>query len=137
VIDVAFTETAPLAHYVLPVASQFEKAEATFFNFEFPENYFHVRKRLIPPLPGLFSEAELHCRLLEALGELPAEPIAALRAAWKEGHKSFREKFIALAMSDPGAVPIAPALLYRAIGDLLPEGLAEAAGVWLQCQAAA
>jgi anaerobic selenocysteine-containing dehydrogenase len=137
VIDVAFIETARLAHYVLPVASQFEKAEATFFNFEFPENYFHVRRRLIPPLPGLFSEAELHCRLLEALGELPAEPIAALRAAWKEGHKSFREKFIALAMSDPRVVPIAPALLYRAIGDLLPEGLAEAAGVWLQCQAAA
>ena len=137
VIDVAFTETARLAHYVLPVASQFEKAEATFFNFEFPENYFHVRKRLMPPLPGLFSEAELHCRILEALGELPAEPIAALRAAWQEGRKAFREKFMALAMSDRRIVPVAPALLYRAIGDLLPEGLAEAAGVWLLCQSAA
>ena len=137
VIDVAFTETARLAHYVLPVASQFEKAEATFFNFEFPENYFHVRKRLMPPLPGLFSEAELHCRLLEALGELPAEPIAALRAAWKEGRKAFQETVVALAMSNPRVVSIAPALLYRAIGDLLPEGLAEAAGVWLQCHTAA
>lgn len=64
VIDVAFTETARLAHYVLPVASQIEKAEATFFNFEFPENYFHVRRPLMAPLPGLFSEAELHCRVL-------------------------------------------------------------------------
>jgi hypothetical protein len=62
VIDVAFTETARLAHYVLPVASQFEKAEATFFNFDFPENYFHLRKPLLEPLPGLFSEAELHAR---------------------------------------------------------------------------
>jgi anaerobic selenocysteine-containing dehydrogenase len=137
VIDVALSETARLAHYVLPVASQFEKAEATFFNFEFPDNYFHVRKRLMPPLPGLFSEAELHCRLLEALGELPAEPLAALRAAWKEGRQAFREKVVALAMSDPRLVAIAPALLYRAIGDLLPEGLAEAAGVWLQCQTVA
>lgn len=137
VIDVAFTETARLAHYVLPVASQFEKAEATFFNFEFPENYFHVRRRLMPPLPGLFSEAELHCRLLEALGELPTEAIAALRAAWKEDRKSFRERFMALAMSDRRAIPVAPALLYRAIGDLLPEGLAEAAGVWLLCQTVA
>jgi anaerobic selenocysteine-containing dehydrogenase len=136
-IDVAFTETARLSHYVLPVASQFEKAEATFFNFEFPENYFHVRKPLMAPLPGLFSEAELHCRLLEALGELPAEPIVALRAAWKEGRKAFREKFMALATSDRRVVPVAPALLYRAIGDLLPQGLAEAAGVWLQCQAVA
>jgi anaerobic selenocysteine-containing dehydrogenase len=137
VIDVALSETARLAHYVLPVASQFEKAEATFFNFEFPANYFHVRKRLMPPLPGLFSEAELHCRLLEALGDLPAEPIAALRAAWKEGRESFREKFATLAMRDRRVVPLAPALVYRAIGDLLPEGMAEAAGVWLQCQTAA
>src|SRR5262245_36541919 len=33
VIDVAMTETARLADYVLPAATQFEKAEATFFNF--------------------------------------------------------------------------------------------------------
>ena len=44
------TETARLAHYVLPAASQFEKPEATFFNFEFPANYFHLRPRLFAPL---------------------------------------------------------------------------------------
>jgi anaerobic selenocysteine-containing dehydrogenase len=136
-IDVAFTETARLSHYVLPVASQFEKAEATFFNFEFPENYFHVRRPLMAPLPGLFSEAELHCRLLETLGDLPSEPIAELRTSWQEGRKSFRERFLALATSDRRVAPLAPALLYRAIGDLLPEGLAEAAGVWLLCQTVA
>ncbi len=137
VIDVALSETARLAHYVLPVASQYEKAEASFFNFEFPKNYFHVHKPLMPPLPGLFSEAELHCRLLEALSELPAEPVAALRAAWKEGRKSFRQKFTELAMSDPRVIALAPALLFRAMGDLLPEGLAESAAVWLLCQALA
>ena len=52
VIDVAMSETAQLAHYVLPAATQFEKAEATFFNFEFPSNYFHLRRALLPPLPG-------------------------------------------------------------------------------------
>jgi anaerobic selenocysteine-containing dehydrogenase len=134
VIDVAFTETARLAHYVLPVASQFEKAEATFFNFEFPNNYFHLRKALLPPLPGLFSEAELHARLLEALGELPAESVAALRAAWNEGRTSFREKFFELAMTDHRTIALAPVLLYRAIGDLLPQGLAEGAGLWTVCQ---
>src|SRR5262249_40132517 len=39
VIDVAMTETAQHAHYVLPAPSQFEKAEATFFTLDFPENY--------------------------------------------------------------------------------------------------
>jgi anaerobic selenocysteine-containing dehydrogenase len=130
VIDVAFTETARLAHYVLPVASQFEKAEATFFNFEFPHNYFHVRKALLPPLPGLFSEAELHARLVEALGAMPTDAVAALRAAWQEGRVPFRETFFTLAGTDPNLIPLAPVVLYRAIGDLLPEGLAEAATLW-------
>src|SRR6185437_10707129 len=35
VIDIAMTETARLAHYVLPAASQFEKAEATSFTWNF------------------------------------------------------------------------------------------------------
>lgn len=40
-------------------------------------------------------------------------------------------------MSDPRVIALAPALLYRAIRDLLAEGLAEAAGVWLLWQSAA
>ncbi len=137
VIDVAFSETARLAHYVLPVASQFEKAEATFFNFEFPHNYFHLRKALLPPQHGLFSEAELHSRLAEALGAMPHPAVAELRAAWEDGRKAFREKFFALVGANPRLLGIAPVVLYRAIGDLLPEGLAEGAGVWGLCQIAA
>lgn len=133
VIDVAFTETARLADYVLPVASQYEKAEATFFNFEFPNNYFHVRKALLPPLDGTFSEAELHARLLEALGEMPTEAVAALRAAWQESREGFRMKFFELAGGNPKLIAIAPVVLYRAIGDLLPAGMAEAAAVWALC----
>jgi anaerobic selenocysteine-containing dehydrogenase len=137
VIDVAFTETARLADYVLPVASQFEKAEATFFNFEFPHNYFHLRKALMPAKDGLFSEAELHSRILEALGQMPHDAVAALRAAWLEGRAEFRVKFFELASMNPGLIAIAPVVLYRAIGDLLPEGLAEGAAVWALCQIAA
>ena len=52
VIDVAMTETARQADYVLPASSQFEKAEATFFNLEFPRNGFQLRQPLFPPRPG-------------------------------------------------------------------------------------
>lgn len=71
VVDVAFTETARLAHYVLPAASQFEKWECTGFNLEFPENAFHLRKPLFAPLGETLPEAEIYTRLLEAMGELP------------------------------------------------------------------
>ena len=57
VIDVAMTETARLAHYVLPAASQYEKPEATFFNLEFPHNTFHLRHPLLEPLPGHAARA--------------------------------------------------------------------------------
>src|SRR5690242_12215752 len=52
VIDVAMTETARLADYVLPAATQFEKPEATFFNLEFPHNTFQLRHPLFEPLEG-------------------------------------------------------------------------------------
>ncbi len=46
VVDVAMTETARLAHYVLPAATQFEKWECTGFNLEFPDNAFQLRHPL-------------------------------------------------------------------------------------------
>ncbi len=51
VVDVAMTETARLADYVLPVPTQFEKYEATFFTFDFPRNIFHLRHPVLPA-PG-------------------------------------------------------------------------------------
>ena len=137
VVDVAMTETARLAHYVLPVASQLEKAEATFFNFEFPRNVFHLRKALMAPRHGLFSEAELHARLLEQAGAVPADAVAALRQAWAAGRPAFRRAFAELTAASPQALGLMPVLLYRAIGDLLPEGYAEGAALWGVCQLAA
>jgi len=56
VIDVAMTETARHAHYVLPAPSQFEKWEATFFTLEFPANVFQLRAPMFEPLPGTLAE---------------------------------------------------------------------------------
>ena len=91
VIDVAMTETARPAHYVLPAASQFEKAEATFFNFEFPRKVFHLRHPILEPLPGKLVEPEIHARLAEAMGYLVPEKLAPLHeAALKVGRHTPR-----------------------------------------------
>ena len=137
VIDVALTETGRMADYVLPVATQFEKAEATFFNFEFPENAFHLRRPLLDPPAGLFSEAELHARLIEALGAMPGDAVKALRSAWDEGREAFRKQFFTLLAEDAGFFGLAPVVLYRAIGDELPHRLAEGAVLWALAQLAA
>jgi len=85
VIDIAMTETAREADYVLPATTQFEKAEATFFNFEFPENYFHIRAPLFTPPQGVLDEAEIHARIAQALGTVPADIEEELCSALAEG----------------------------------------------------
>lgn len=80
VVDVALTETARLAHYVLPASSQLEKWETTFFQMEFPTQVAHLRRPLLPARPGTLPEPEIYRRLLVALGELPPEGFPLLRA---------------------------------------------------------
>ncbi|MCH9687610.1 MAG: molybdopterin-dependent oxidoreductase [Deltaproteobacteria bacterium] len=130
VIDVAMTETAQLADYVLPTSTQYEKAEATFFNFEFPENGFHLRQPILTPPPGVLSEAEIHARLVEALGAVTEDDIAPLREAATRGAPAFAQVFFTRVMPNPRLAGLAPVLLFRALAPTLPEGLAEGAVLW-------
>lgn len=115
VIDTAMSETARLAHYVLPASSQFEKAEATFFNFEFPKNVFHLRHRLVPPRHGTLPEAEIHARLCEALGAVTEADLAPLRAAAAVGREAYLQALFARVLPDPRLSGVAPVLLYRTL----------------------
>jgi anaerobic selenocysteine-containing dehydrogenase len=130
VIDVAMTETARQADYVLPATSQFEKAEATFFNLEFPRNGFHLRQPLFPPRPGTLTEAEMHARLVEALGELDARHYRFLRHAARLGRTAFGLAFAWKAARDKQVARYAPIVLYRTLGETLPAGFAPAASLW-------
>ena len=136
VIDVAMTETARLADYVLPASTQYEKAEATFFNFEFPENYFHLRAPLLAPPEGPLSEAEIHARLTEALGAYTDDDLAPLHAAAREGLEQYARVFLSNVMAVPRLAGVASAILYRTLGPTLPDGLSEGAvilGAAAQC----
>ena len=129
-IDVAMTETARLAHYILPTPTQYEKAEATFFNFEFPHNYFHVRQPLLEPPAGVLPEAEIHARICEALGAYTEEDLAPLRTALEQGRAAFIPAFFANVLSNPKLAPLAPVILYRTLGPQLPAGMDTSAVVW-------
>src|SRR5205807_7682661 len=112
VIDVALTETARCADYVLPAASQFEKCEATFFNLEFPRNTFHLRAPLLEPLPGTLPEPEIYARLMRALDVVPSSLIESLRVAAAEGRRPFAEAFVQATMSDRRIAGLSSYLLY-------------------------
>lgn len=139
VVDVALTETARLAHYVLPAASQFEKWEATGFNLEFPANAFHLRHALLPPHGESLPEAEIYSRLLERMGAVPREVPLLRRVAALEprgtGHALLLGSLAWLLQRKPQWRGYAPTLLYRALAGRLPAG-AEAAAPFIGLAAA-
>jgi len=130
VIDVTMTETARLAHYVLPAANQFEKCEATFFNLEFPHNTFHLRHRLFEPLEGTLPEPEIWARLMRALGVVTEEELQPLREAAAKGLDAYLQAFFVAVGTNPGLNKTLPFVLYETLGPTLPEGLAGAAALW-------
>ena len=130
VVDVAMSETARLAHYVLPAASQFEKWEATGFNAEFPENFFHLRQPLFKPLEESLPEPEIYSRILTKMGAIPESfPILSVIAKHElplTHHQVFLTAFIATLKKNPEWAPFAPSILYRTLGEALPDKAATA-----------
>ncbi len=137
VIDVAMTETALQADYVLPAASQYEKAEATFFSFAFPENRFCVRPAILSPFGESLPEAEIHSRLVRALGGFDDFDLEPLRKAAEEGIDAFTESFMAASMEFPSIFAIGSIVLYETLGQFLPDEVKEAAVLWMAAQRAA
>lgn len=131
VVDVAMTETARLAHYILPAASQFEKVEATGFNAEFPENFFHLRQPLFAPLGEALSEPEIYTRLLEKMGIIPRKLPVLSAVARFEPKVTARLGYLAamqlLFKRQPKLQKFAPSIMYRTLGKTLPTGMAAAA----------
>lgn len=130
VIDVAMTETARYADYVLPAASQYEKVETTFFGGGFPDHTFLLRQPIFPPAPGTLTEPEIHSRLCRAFGAFDDADLVGLRAAAEEGLEKFGLAFLQAMGSQPKLAAILPVVLYETLGRSLGEGLESAALIW-------
>jgi len=134
VVDVAMSETAMLADYVLPASSQFEKHEFTLFTFAFPTNYFHVRQPLFEPLEGTRTEPEIYADLADRLGLLPPDDVIEdLRQLAASDRLAFSKSFGALMQQDKRYAGTAPIILYLTLGKTLANGAASAVILWPAC----
>ncbi|MCL6271716.1 molybdopterin-dependent oxidoreductase [Sansalvadorimonas sp. 2012CJ34-2] len=139
VVDVAFTETAELADYVLPAPSQFEKAEASFFTFSHdfrgkPTTFFHLRKPVTEAKGNTLPEPEIYRRMCVALGAVPErfpllEKLARLYLQYP-ATRVFPLAIAAYFKTSPKMIPYASAILYSTLGKALPKGMETAAIVW-------
>ncbi len=135
VIDVAMSETAREAHYVLPSSSQYEKWEATFFGAAFHTetdfaNTFTLRAPILDAIPGTLPEGEIHRRLVRALGAMTDEDVAPLHAAAAKGRAEFAMELMRAVSESPRLAGIMTVLLYETLGPTLGAGNENAASVW-------
>ena len=135
VIDVAMSETAREAHYVLPSSSQYEKWEATFFGSPYSTetdfaNTFTLRAPIIEPLPGTLPEGEIHRRIVRELGALTDEDVAPLKAAAAKDRQLYAMELMRAVSEKPQLGAVMTVLLYETLGPALGEGAENAASVW-------
>ncbi len=131
VINVAMTETAQCANYVLPASSQYEKWEAAFFTLRVPGLMsFHLRAPIMEPLPGTLAEPEIHRRLVRAMGALKDEDLAPLHEAAAKSRLAFAEAFLRLTSERRDLAGLVPVILYETLGPTLGRGAEAAALLW-------
>jgi anaerobic selenocysteine-containing dehydrogenase len=135
VIDVAMSESAREAHYVLPSCSQYEKWEATFFGAAFHTetefaNTFTLRDPVLDPIPGTLPEGEIHRRLVRALGAMTDDDVAPLKAAAAQSRLAFAMELTRIVSEKPQLAGIMTVLLYETLGPTLGAGNENAASVW-------
>jgi formate dehydrogenase len=133
VVDIAMTETAMEADYILPSPTQYEKAEMSMFQFEFPHNVAHLRHPVFDAPETVLEEAEIYARLCEALDAVPQPVIDTLNNALAQGEQAFAEAFFKVMGENPGLTKMVPVILYRTLGNAMPERLAVAAGYMPLC----
>jgi anaerobic selenocysteine-containing dehydrogenase len=135
VIDVAMTESAREAHYVLPASSQYEKWEATFFGAAFHTetqfaNTFTLRAPILDPIPGTLAEGEIHRRLVRAMGAMTDDDVAPLHAAAAKGRAAYANELMRVVSERPHLAELMTVLLYETLGPTLGAGNENAASVW-------
>lgn len=136
VVDVGMSETARLAHYVLPAASQFEKWETAVFTPHFPDNVLKLRPPLFAMPDGLRTEQQIYTELLRRLGKLPGDDeIRELRTVAATSRVAYLGALFTLVAGHPEYFAVAPAILADTLGATLGDDprLAATSVLWFLC----
>ncbi len=113
--EIVMSETARLAHYVLPACTFYESYDLTFFPMSYPEVYLQLRRPLVKP-PGESKElAGIFTLIAEKLGLVPDIPDDLIEAAAGD-RLTFGAKLMEWAASEPAALTAMPFVLAKTLG---------------------
>ena len=113
--DIVMSESARLAHYVLPCKTFYESWDGTYFSWTYPEVYFQLRRPLVEP-PGQCLEAsQIFTRIADSLGLVPQIPDELVELA-RGDRMAFGAKLMEYAGKEPEALPKMVYVLAQTLG---------------------
>ena len=120
------SETAVLSHYVLPARSGYEKWDGTFFQWNYPEYYFDMRRPVVQADGEQVEEADIYVELAERLGMIPEYP-SKLRELARDRPR-FGAALMEYIRANPKADSWLPYILAKTLGEEL--GSKNLAALW-------
>ncbi len=113
--DIVLSETARLAHYILPCRTFYESWDGTFFPWTFPKVYFQMRGPVVEPRGQCLEAAQIFTLLADQLGLIPEIP-EAVHAAAQGDRLAFGAQLMSWAASEPRAMRSMPFILAKTLG---------------------
>ena len=118
VLDVAMSETAAVADYVLAGRSAYESYDTTFWSFNYPDIFFHLRRPLVEPAAETRENSWIMSALAEEMDLLPRIPDSLYQAAL--GDRSlFSLELDRYVKRTPEAMLKLPFILAKTLGPVL------------------
>jgi anaerobic selenocysteine-containing dehydrogenase len=121
------TETAKLAHYVLPSKSAYESWDGTFFPWTWPEIYFQMRRPIVDPVGEPLEISEIHTRIADRMGFIP-EIHQVLYDAARENRLKFGMELMNYVKENPAAAKVLPFIIAKTLGKEM--GSTNLASLW-------
>jgi anaerobic selenocysteine-containing dehydrogenase len=113
--DIVMSETARLAHYVLPCRTFYESWDGHFYPWTFPKVYFQLRRPIVSPPEKCLEASQIFTLLADKLGLIPPIPEQLYEAA-KEGRMTFGAKLMEWAATSPESSAAMPLILAKTLG---------------------
>ncbi len=113
--DIVMSETARLAHYVLPCRTFYESWDGTFFPWTCPNIYFQMRRPIVTPPVECLEASQIFTLLADKMGLIPDIP-EELAAAATGDRMTFGAKLMEWGATHPESLSVMPFVLAKTLG---------------------